>query len=75
MVALLFVWESLVDSVHYFVELEDVDLFRYSTELYKFYVQTLAVYFFVFQEFILMHFFELTLTNYLRIIRGALCHE
>ena len=61
MVALLFVWDPLIDSVHDFVELEDVDLFTYSTELYEFYVQTLAVNFFVFEEFVFVHFFELTL--------------
>lgn len=75
MVALLFVWDPLIDSEHYFVELKDVDLFAYSTELNEFYVQTLPVYFFVFKEFVFVHFFELTLAYYVCVIRRALRHE
>ena len=48
MVALLFVRDPLIDSMHNFIELEDVDLFAYPTELNEFYMQTLAIYFFVF---------------------------
>jgi hypothetical protein len=38
-------------------------------------VQTLPVYFFVFKEFVFVHFFELTLAYYVCVIRRALRHE
>ena len=69
MIALLFVRDPLIDSVHYFIKLKYVNLFAYTTKLNEFYVKTLAVDLLIFEEFIFMHFFELALLNYLWVIR------